>query len=165
MRNNWSNLHAPPLEMFYWNRLVVDEYTYCSRERDYVAIRHGLQAQSRWVLSGTPDISGFAAVRETAELLGLHLGSADSSELSKADKKEQSAVERFQYFREAHTFAWYAARHQTAQAFLDRFVRQNIAEIDEIPWRERALKVRVRVRVRVRVQVRRSPDPNANPNP
>ena len=30
-----------------------------------------------------------------------------------------------------------------AQLFLDRYVRQNIAEIDEIPWRERALKVRL----------------------
>ena len=30
-----------------------------------------------------------------------------------------------------------------AQAFLDRFVRQNIAEIDEIPWREQAVSVQL----------------------
>jgi hypothetical protein len=61
---------APPLEMFYWNRLVVDEYTY-NKERDYTAIVHGLKAHSRWVLSGTPDISGFAAVSETAQVIPL----------------------------------------------------------------------------------------------
>lgn len=30
-----------------------------------------------------------------------------------------------------------------AQSFLDRFVRQNIAEIDEIPWAERAVRVQL----------------------
>eukprot|EP00966_Prymnesium_polylepis_P004480 103105-Prymnesium_polylepis.1 len=127
--------------MFYWNRLVVDEYTYCNRERDYVALRSGLQAKARWVLSGTPDISGFAAVSETAGWLGVHLGCSDAQELTAKEKKEQSAVERFAYFREAHTFAWYGARHDMAQTFLDRFVRQNIAEIDEIPWREQAVRI------------------------
>ena len=43
-----------------------------------------------------------------------------------------------------------------AQLFLDRYVRQNIAEIDEIPWRERALKVRLPPA---------EPNPNPNPNP
>ena len=95
-------MKAAPLELFYWNRLVVDEYTY-NKERDYTAIVQGLQASSRWVLSGTPDISGFAAVNETAQWLGLHLGSADAADLTSKEKKEQSAVERFQYFRDSHT--------------------------------------------------------------
>ena len=42
--------------------------------------------------------------------------SADSSELSKKERSEQSAVERFQYFKEVHTPAWHAARHTIAQA-------------------------------------------------
>ena len=137
---DWRKLQAPPLEMFFWNRLVVDEYTY-NKERDHIAIVHGLHAASRWVLSGTPDISGFAAVSETAEWLGVRLGKADSSELSKQHKKEQSAVERFQFFKEVHTPAWHAERHTLAQSFLDRYVRQNIAEIDEIPWREQSVCV------------------------
>ena len=137
---DYSSMKAAPLELFYWNRLVVDEYTY-NKERDYSAIVHGLQASSRWVLSGTPDISGFAAVNETAQWLGLHLGSADAADLTSKEKKEQSAVERFQYFRDAHTPSWYAERHGTAQKFLDVYVRQNIAEIDEIPWREQAVKI------------------------
>lgn len=48
-----------------------------------------------------------------------------------------------QYFREAHTFAWYEQRHKMAQKFLDRFVRQNIAEIDEIPWREQVVRIQL----------------------
>ena len=43
-------------------------------------------------------------------------------------------MERFHSFREVHTLEWHAHRHTVGQAFLDRFVRQNIAEIDEIPW-------------------------------
>ena len=35
----------------------------------------------------------------------------------------------------------YETRHRMAQSFLDRFVRQNIAEIDEIPWREQMGKI------------------------
>lgn len=137
---DWRHMTAAPLEMFYWNRLVIDEFTY-NKERDHVAIVSGVQAASRWVLSGTPDVSGFPAVAETANWLGLHLGSSDASELSKQERKEQSALERFQYFKEVHTPAWHAQRHAVAQDFLDRYVRQNVAEIDEIPWREQAALV------------------------
>ena len=86
-------MKAAPLELFYWNRLVVDEYTY-NKERDYTAIVHGLKAGSRWVLSGTPDISGFAAVTQTDEWLGVHLGKLDAADLTNKEKKEQSAAEK-----------------------------------------------------------------------
>lgn len=46
------------------------------------------------------------------------------------------AVEAFHAFQEAHTPAWHEDRHTHAQAFLDLFMRQNIAEIDEIPSSE-----------------------------
>ena len=71
------------------------------------------------------------------------MGCTDAQELTAKEKKEQSAVERFQYFREAHTYPWYEQRHEMAQTFLDRFVRQNIAEIDEIPWREQAVRIQL----------------------
>ena len=44
--------------------LLLGRYTY-NNERDHVAIVEGLQASARWVLSGTPNISGFAAVKHT----------------------------------------------------------------------------------------------------
>ena len=90
------------------------------------------------MLSGTPDVSGFASVSETAQWLGVRLGAPSASELSKKELKELSAFETFSFYKEVHTPAWHAARHAAAQAFLDRFVRQNVAEIDEIPWREQA---------------------------
>ena len=34
--------------MFFWRRLVVDEYTY-NKERDHTAIVSGLHASARWV--------------------------------------------------------------------------------------------------------------------
>jgi hypothetical protein len=76
-----------------------------------------------------------------AQWLGVHLGCADAGELTAKKKKEQTQIESFQYFREAHTPAWFATRQSLAQSFLDRFVRQNIAEIDEIPWNEQAVRV------------------------
>ena len=48
-------------------------------------------------------------------------------DLTAKQKKDQSAVERFQFFRDSHTYAWYADRHAMAQRFLDRYVRQNVA--------------------------------------
>ena len=92
-----------------------------------MAIVHGLIARARWVLSGTPDISTFPAVAEMAQWLGIHLGCTDAGELTAKQKKEQSKIESFQYFSEAHTPAWYAERHGTAQKFLDVYVRQNMA--------------------------------------
>ena len=46
-------------------------------------------------------------------------------------------VEKFHSFREVHSLEWHAHRHELGQRFLDQFVRQNIAEIDEIPWEEK----------------------------
>lgn len=42
-------------------------------------------------------------------------------------------MEAFHSFRETHTASWHEARYAVAQRFLDTFVRQNVAEIDEIP--------------------------------
>ena len=43
-----------------------------------------------------------------------------------------TASEKFQIRMELRTPAWHARRHALAQGFMDRYVRQNIAEIDEI---------------------------------
>ena len=37
--------------------------------------------------------------------------------------------------------SWHARRRDLAQAFVNRFVRQNVAEIDEIPFVEHVRKV------------------------
>ncbi|ODQ51905.1 hypothetical protein SAICODRAFT_94475 [Saitoella complicata NRRL Y-17804] len=130
-KKDWKQLHCPPLEMFHWKRVVIDEYTYLSG-REHAAVIH-MKASARWVLSGTPPVFNFSAVKSIAVFLGISLGIDDESDLSKKQKKEQTAAERFHAFRDARSASWHARRHEVAQAFLDQFMRQNVAEIDEIP--------------------------------
>ena len=45
-------------------------------------------------------------------------------------------MEKFSDMMDLKSVQWHQRRHGLAQVFLDRFVRQNIAEIDEIPQEE-----------------------------
>lgn len=143
VKRDWKQMKSPPLEMFHFNRIVVDEFTYLSG-REHCLITN-LKATFRWCLSGTPPVADFAAVKGIAVFLGIHLGVDDdnegNSESVKKRRKELTAAEKFHSFREVHTHAWHARRHQLAQTFLDQFVRQNIAEIDEIPYEEHIIPV------------------------
>ncbi|CAE6530732.1 unnamed protein product [Rhizoctonia solani] len=138
VRRDWKQMRSPPLEAFHFKRLVVDEYTYLDGKAHAVVTR--LKADNNWVLSGTPPIHDFAAVKTIAVFLGLHLGIDDdsigTSALVKKRRKEQTAAESFHSFRDVRSLEWHIRRHQVAQSFLDQFVRQNVAEIDEIPSKE-----------------------------
>ncbi|KAI0061030.1 hypothetical protein BV25DRAFT_1870977 [Artomyces pyxidatus] len=142
-KRDWMEMQSPPLEMFHFARKVVDEYTYLDGKIHSLVTR--MTADRHWVLSGTPPIHDFAAVKTIADYLHLHLGVDDDAEGQSAQvkkrRREQTAVEKFHSFRETHSLDWHAHRHEIGQSFLDRFVRQNIAEIDEIPWEERIEKV------------------------
>jgi len=50
-------------------------------------------------------------------------------------------VEAFTAFRELRSPGWHTRRHEVAQNFLNQFVRQNIAEIDEIPFEEHIVPI------------------------
>ncbi|KAG5638137.1 hypothetical protein H0H81_001656 [Sphagnurus paluster] len=136
VQKEWTNMRAPPLEMFHFARKVVDEYTYLDGKVHSLVTK--ITADRNWVLSGTPPIHDFGALKTIAAFLNLHLGVDDDGEGQSAEikkrRKEQTAVERFHSFREVHSLEWHANRHKLGQTFLNRFVRQNIAEIDEIPW-------------------------------
>lgn len=139
VRKDWRHMKGPPLEMFFWNRVVVDEFHYIS-DRALPGITC-LQARAKWVLSGTPPTHDFADIKSIAVFLNIHLGVDDDGEtmrrsLQKKRDKERTTAETFHSFREMHSPAWHHRRQQVAQAFLDRFVRQNEAEIDEIPFEE-----------------------------
>ena len=127
---------APPLEMFYFARKVVDEYTYLDH-RDVPTVQ-AIKARCSWVLSGTPPLESFDDVKGIAAYLGVHLGASNPVVLTKKgdrptdSRKELSKSELFQEFLEAKSQSWHARRQDVAQRFLDRFVRQNVAEIDEI---------------------------------
>lgn len=51
-------------------------------------------------------------------------------------EKETTGLESLSHYLESRSIQWHERRHSLAQSFLNRFVRQNIAEIDEIPFQE-----------------------------
>ncbi|KAJ6260535.1 DNA repair protein RAD5 [Drechslerella dactyloides] len=144
-KTNWKNTICPPLELFHFNRLVLDEFTYCVGMP--LEVIPNLLATYRWVLSGTPPMGDFADIKKVAKFLGILLGidddTANSEVNNKKIAKERSAVESFQAFKELRTAAWHQDRHSHAQGFLNQFMRQNIAEIDEIPWEEHFIRVKL----------------------
>nr|GAT45746.1 predicted protein [Mycena chlorophos] len=135
-KKDWTQMKAPPLEMFHFARKVVDEYTYLDGKIHPLITN--LTAQRHWVLSGTPPVHDFAALKTISAFLDLHLGVDDDAEGRsieiKKRRQEQTDAEKFHSFREVHSLEWHANRHALGQRFLDQFVRQNIPEIDEIPF-------------------------------
>ncbi|WVF65980.1 hypothetical protein IAT40_000718 [Kwoniella sp. CBS 6097] len=128
-------LSSPVMHMFRFRRVIADEFTYLDKRA--LASLLKLTSCFKWVLSGTPPVSDFPAIRSIAAFMGIHLGVADDAEgnaqTQKARAKEQTQAEKFHAFREVHSQAWHKRRDDLAQEFLDIFVRQNIAEIDDIP--------------------------------
>ncbi|CAK5267738.1 unnamed protein product, partial [Mycena citricolor] len=127
-RKDWTQMLAPPLEMFHFARKVVDEYTYLDG-KVHTLVTH-LTAERHWTISA---------------FLGLHLGIDDDGEGQSTEvkkrKREQTDAEKFHSFREVHSLEWHANRHELGQRFLDRFVRQNVPEIDEIPFEDKVVEI------------------------
>ncbi|SPO39060.1 uncharacterized protein PSFLO_04539 [Pseudozyma flocculosa] len=139
VRRDWKEMTCPPLEMFLWNRVVVDEFHYIAEAADRtLAGVTSLQARAKWILSGTPPTADFSDVKSIAVFLNLHLGVDDDADTIKdsvrrAREKNRTAAEKFNNFREMHSAAWHHRRQQVAQRFLDAFVRSNEPEIGELP--------------------------------
>ncbi|KAM0792935.1 hypothetical protein ACM66B_002694 [Microbotryomycetes sp. NB124-2] len=140
VKKDWTQMKAPPLAMFKFARVVVDEFTYSVGPQ--LAAIHTIDAHSRWILSGTPPLKSFGEIKTIANLLHVHLGVDDDSEGGGAARsKEKTAAEQFHSFRDVHTAGWHRRRDEVAQKFLNQFARQNIAEIDEIPYSEELIKI------------------------
>lgn len=78
VKKDWTQARAPPLEVFHFSRIVVDEYTYLSGKVHSMVTK--LTGDRRWVLSGTPPIHDFGSVKTIAAHLNIHLGIDDSGE-------------------------------------------------------------------------------------
>jgi hypothetical protein len=87
-KRDWKQMQCPPLEMFHFARKVVDEYTYLDGKIHAFVTR--LSADRHWVLSGTPPIHDFAAVKTIAAYLNLHLGIDDDNEGKSIEVKRRS---------------------------------------------------------------------------
>ena len=87
VQGEWTFMHAPPFEMFHFARVVVDEYTYLDGKVH--ALVTSLTADRQWVLSGTPPIHDFAALKTIAAFLNIHLGVDDDGEGQSAEVKKR----------------------------------------------------------------------------
>ena len=87
VQGDWTKMRAPPLEMFYFARVVVDEYTYL--EGKVLSMVTHLAAERQWVLSGTPPLSDFGAIKTISAFLGVHLGIDDDGEGESAKKRKR----------------------------------------------------------------------------
>jgi hypothetical protein len=86
-KRDWKKMQSPPLEMFHFARKVVDEYTYLDGKIHALVTR--ITADRHWVLSGTPPIHDFAAVKTIAAHLNLHLGIDDDNEGKSVEVKKR----------------------------------------------------------------------------
>lgn len=87
VKKNWREMQAPPLEMFHFHRLVIDEYTYLDGKTH--SLITNLQATCRWVLSGTPPVHDFPSLKTIAVFLDVHLGIDDDGEGQSAQVKKR----------------------------------------------------------------------------
>lgn len=67
-----QGMKCPPLSLFRFHRIVLDEYTYL--QGLHVHSISSFRARYRWVLSGTPNMADFADVKLLAGLLNVNLG-------------------------------------------------------------------------------------------
>jgi SNF2 family DNA or RNA helicase/site-specific DNA-cytosine methylase len=104
LRSCTGKVRGLPLELFHFKRIVVDEFTYL-KGLSRVVVAKGLKSHTKWLLSAT---SSFDTPQETAIVSNLLFGKNQRMKLHDMSVRY-------------------------AQDFVDRFVRKNVAEIDEIP--------------------------------
>lgn len=141
-----ENVDRPLFEMFYWKRLVVDEF-HQNQPRDNAAIK-SLQADKRWGLSGTPALTDFYDIAQFAEpLLGISLpiGSDTARVMIGRNmsilRKETTDFERFDAMRQPLSDAMHARMHEHHQACLNAFMRQNVMDFAGLPYSEHLVPV------------------------
>lgn len=71
--------------MYRFQRLVIDEFTYLNQDRHALLV--SLKAQSRWIISGTPPIKGFASAEQMSRLLHVYLGKPSDEDYEKSKYK------------------------------------------------------------------------------
>lgn len=152
VQKSLKKIKCPPLEMFHWERIVVDEFQYIidggNGDRSRVkSIVLGLKSTYRWGLSGTPPHENFADIKMLANLLGVYLGINESMHNKKKGRgssaagDERTQLEKFNAMMDVKSVHWHQNRHKHAQKFVDQFLRQNIAEIDEIPLENHVIRI------------------------
>ena len=125
---------VPLLEMFYFNRIIVDEFHQLDN-RDLAAIT-SLKTDKIWGLSGTPAYGDFYEVAQMAKLLGIPLRyGSDSRGIMKMKniKKSRKEISKFEIFenfrRHPLSDAINMQIYEQHQRFLDDFVRRDVSDL------------------------------------
>eukprot|EP00434_Breviolum_minutum_P001498 symbB.v1.2.001321.t1/scaffold57.1/size370615/30 len=130
--NNWKDLEFPVLEMFYWKRIVFDEFheleSFESTQQNSLQF---LRGHFRWGLTGTPPVDNNAGVIFMSSLFRIDLPGylTEEHEARKASGLDLGPWESDRLLTE------FAAR------FLDDYVRQNTAELPHIRLEEHVVQI------------------------
>ncbi|KAF1985777.1 hypothetical protein K402DRAFT_404904 [Aulographum hederae CBS 113979] len=156
-REDWEKFSVPLFQLFRFNRVVIDEFTYAdSDQSSSSAPMIRIKADKRWILSGTPPLGDFYDVQnKMAPFLGVNLGPEVYAPLVISQRNLKSMaddlieVEKFRSTCEVKTLTWHESRHGYAQSFLNFFVRQNEPRIDEIKLCEVLIPVELDIAHRI----------------
>ncbi|KAF2772471.1 hypothetical protein EJ03DRAFT_324490 [Teratosphaeria nubilosa] len=133
-----KGIRTPLFEMFYFNRLIVDEF-HNYEPREYATIL-ALRSDKRWGLSATPAIDDFYDISRMAALIGVSLQyGCDAKGIMKAKNRrtlqtEMTAFEIFDSMRQMPSRATHDRIWELDQAFLDAFVRRNVMDYGEMTY-------------------------------
>ncbi|KAF8853068.1 hypothetical protein BDZ45DRAFT_748912 [Acephala macrosclerotiorum] len=144
MANDDENLFKYPLfEMMKWGRIIIDEYSYL--DSHLMSAVELLNAFCKWILSATPRQAGFDDVKAMATLLGIHLGIDDFSRMKEDIKAKKIAdltnTEEMLALLDVSSPSFAEHRHKQAQAFINAFLRHDVAKYDHIPMVEKIVLV------------------------
>jgi hypothetical protein len=116
--SSWKQRKNVPLEIFWWRRIVVDEFheLLTNYPPAQIALRH-LKSTTRWGLSGTPPCGTVTDIQKMASFFNCYLGTT-------------------YHRRDAED--WHSAN---CQKWLDRYVRQNTAGLAELKCEEKIVLV------------------------
>ncbi|KAI5209980.1 hypothetical protein E4T39_00528 [Aureobasidium subglaciale] len=132
-------------EMFHFNRLIVDEFSYLGGKE--LIVYCNIKADKRWALSATPQLRDTYDVSRMARLLGINLpiGANAPGLLSSANlatlKKDMTNVEEFETFRELPSTIIQQRVYALSQKFLDTFVRRNVMDAGELPYQDHIVPI------------------------
>jgi SNF2 family DNA or RNA helicase len=128
-----ATVGLPLLEMFYWNRFVLDEYhNFESRE---LAIVQGSKKDKIWGLSGTPALGDSYDVAKMGQILHVHLpiGTETRGVMKLKNirevRRERTDFELFDSMRVKPSEATLTRIHELDQRFLDTFVSRNVTDL------------------------------------
>ena len=73
-----DQLMGPVLQMFHWDRVVIDEYA-SEKEQTFAVAMKSLESTKRWILSGTPALGDVADIKFMASFFDVNLGEIDDA--------------------------------------------------------------------------------------